>query len=129
MYPSLYHTNFDIDITWLQHHIVTLFKYHLQTYTRITVWYSLSFLSFLHFTTFVPIFFCMYLVKAQNMKYTFLRSILFYFITGTQLLRSFCYIIFRFSTLFFILLHYFISTYYYFYLTYIVFSSAFFRRT
>ena len=65
-------------------------------------------------------------VNAQNEKCTFLHRIIFYFITDTQLFRCFCYIIFRFATVFFILLHHFISTYYYFYLTYFMFLSAFF---
>ena len=66
------------------------------------------------------------LVHAQNMKCTFLHEIIFYLIAVTQLFRSFFYIIFRFATLFFILLHYFIFTYYYFSLTYIMFLLAFF---
>ena len=67
-----------------------------------------------------------FLVNAQNVKCTFLRRIVFYFISRAQLLLRFCSIIFRFAQLFFIFLHYFICTSYYFYLTYIMFSSAFF---
>ena len=66
-----------------------------------------------------------YLVNAQNVKCTFLRRIIFYFILRTQLVRKFCSIIFHIAQSFFVLLNFLIFMYYYFYLTCIMFSSYF----